>query len=129
MAYYFGALGNGKFEVFTSTKKPTEKSHGKKYKYVTGPYKNRGSAELAGMYQGVVVNSGVKKNQPTISKKIIMGALNRLNALYGRGDIIHVDWKNMKVYAKKQYGTDVVSFKVIGNTVYFRSHQMSLSGK
>lgn len=61
----------------------------------------------------------------TMPKQVIVKALESLNANYGRGDVVKVDFKKGVVHIKKQYGEEFPSFRVEGGTVYFRDHQMT----
>ena len=46
-----------------------------------------------------------------------------INNVFGRGDIIRIDYENMKVYRKFQFGSDVRDFYIINNKVRFLSHE------
>lgn len=62
----------------------------------------------------------------TITKEQIEAALDSLNAQYGRGDVVHVQHFAKKVRIKKQYGTEVVPFRIERRTVFFRGHQKTI---
>lgn len=62
-------------------------------------------------------------NQQTLRK-----ALDEINWLYGRGEIIHVGKYSKVVTIKKQYGTERVSYRVKNKTVFFRGHQKKVNG-
>jgi hypothetical protein len=54
--YHFGTLKNGEkrlTEVFYSTKKPTEQTHGHLYGFTTGGYKTKKEAMNQANYQNV----------------------------------------------------------------------------
>ena len=69
--YYAGHIKGGyNYEIFTSKTRPTEKSHGKKYAYVTGPFATREKL-LANMRQWInrTPSGGVEMKKNPLNKK------------------------------------------------------------
>ena len=67
-----------------------------------------------------------------------VAAIQRLNHLYGRGEVIgytdlstqgpaqHVENGHGHAVCQKQYGQEVVKWRVTDSTLYFRGHQQKL---
>jgi hypothetical protein len=68
-----------------------------------------------------------------------VAALERLNHLYGRGEVIglsdfttqgpaqHVENGHGHAICRKQYGQDIAKWRVVNGTLYFRGHQQKLA--
>ena len=76
MKYYVGTLKNGESETFLSDIKPTEKSHGKKYKFIVGPFRTKNGAIIMAKYgkgnphlQHVADAEKMAKNHPEMIKE------------------------------------------------------------
>lgn len=65
----------------------------------------------------------------TLADKRIFQTVQRLNWLYGKGDLVSVVRVSQSCYmatAKKQYGTFIFSFSFNGTTVKALQHQSKL---
>ena len=74
--YYVGTLKNGESETFLSDIEPTEKSHGKKYKFIVGPFRTKNGAIIMAKYgkgnphlQHVADAEKMAKNHPEMIKE------------------------------------------------------------
>lgn len=73
-------------------------------------------------------DKGAKKR---LIERMLIPAIKRLNWLYGRGDVVKVDFAAGKVTCKKQYGSEVRNLRVERRpggrrTVFFRGHQQTV---
>lgn len=60
---------------------------------------------------------------------LVLHALTRLNNLYGRGDILNVDHQSHLVWFQcTDCVPETAAFSVVGHTVRFRGHQMTVTG-
>jgi hypothetical protein len=64
-----------------------------------------------------------------LSKGQLRLALTRLNNLYGRGDIVLIQYMfpdYIEVTVQKQYGQEMFKARVVNHTVFARGHQMTM---
>lgn len=62
-------------------------------------------------------------------KKLIQEAIQRLNCLYGRGEVTYFNWVNdnwIFVTVQKQYGSETFNARIVNNTVFARNHQQTI---
>jgi hypothetical protein len=69
---------------------------------------------------------GAWKDVATIPMELVRDTLASLNANYGRGTVESIDFPRSVVRIRRQYGMESIPFKLVGNTVFFRGHQVTL---
>lgn len=75
--------------------------------------------------------NGLSPEHGRLTRQELFGAIQRLNWLYGRGDVIERDMRffadgRIECTAKCQYGTAKFTARFNGRTVYARKHQMTV---